>query len=253
MDPDLRRKQLARLTAIATAALDVFTRDGFGSAQVVDIARRAELSVGTLYLYADSKQALFELAVQAAAFGIDVACDVDPTSLPLRARGMDATAVFVEDGIRQRAHWPVLKAALRVSAPPDVDAEVAAVVGEMFDLLSRERPMIWLLDRCAWELPRLREVYVERARRPYFDDIARYVRRRRSAPLGRRGEQPAAIGRAVVEMVAWMAMHRARDPVAQPFDTVAARYACIALASGGLLGTPAPSRRRLRSVMSGAS
>jgi hypothetical protein len=154
-----------------------------------------------------------------------------------------ATSAFVEDGIRQRAHWPVLKAALRASAARDVDVEVAAVVGEMFDLLSRERPMIWLLDRCAWELPRLRDVYVERARQPYFDDVARYVRRRRSAPLGRRGEQSAAIGRAVVEMVAWMAMHRARDPAAQPFDTAAARHACIVIASGGLLGTSAPLRR----------
>jgi AcrR family transcriptional regulator len=241
------------LTAIATAALDMFTRDGFASAQVVDIAGRAGLSVGTLYLYADSKQALFELAVQVAALGAAIACDVDLASLPLRARGMDAIAAFVEDGIRQRAHWPVLKAALRAGAPRDVDVEVAAVVGEMFDLLSRERPMIWLLDRCAWELPRLREVYVERARQPYFDDIARYVRRRRSAPLGRRGESSAAIGRAVVEMVAWMAMHRARDPVAQPFDTAAARYACVAVASGGLLGAATPFRPQRRSVTSGAS
>jgi hypothetical protein len=164
---------------------------------------------------------------------------------------MDATAALLEDGIRQRARWPLLKAALRATAPHDVDVEIAAVVGEMFDLLSRERPMIWLLDRCAWEWPRLRDVYVERTRKPYFDDIARYVRRRRRTPPGGRGENPAAIGRAVLEMVAWMAMHRAREPVAQPFDTAAARYACIALASGGLLGTTAPCKRQQRSFASG--
>ena len=78
---DLRRKQLARLTAIATAALDVFTRDGFGSAQVVDIARRAGLSVGTLYLYADGKQALFELAVRAAAFGAEKSSTFPPRTV----------------------------------------------------------------------------------------------------------------------------------------------------------------------------
>lgn len=50
----MRRKQLARLNAIATAALEVFTRDGFTSAQVADIARKAGLSVGTLYLCAES-------------------------------------------------------------------------------------------------------------------------------------------------------------------------------------------------------
>jgi AcrR family transcriptional regulator len=245
---ELRRKQLARLTTIAAAALEVFTCDGFHSAQVVDIAKKAGLSVGTLYLYADSKQALFELAVRAAALGADVGRDVDLATLPLRARGMEATAVLLANTIHQRARWPVLKAALRAIAPRDLDAEIAAIVSELFELLSRERTMIWLLDRCAWELPRLRDVYVEGVRKPYFGDIARYVKKRRRMPSGGRGEDPAAIGRALVEMVAWMAMHRARVPIAPPFDTAAARDACIAIASGGLLGT---SIRGRSSVSSG--
>jgi AcrR family transcriptional regulator len=215
----------------------VFTCDGFNSAQVADIAKRAGLSVGTLYLYVDSKQALFELAVRGAALGADVERDVDLAALPLHAQGMDVTAVFLADTIHQRARWPVLKAALRTVTTRDVDVEIAAIVGELFDLLSRARTMIWLLDRCAWELPQLRDVYVEGVRKPYFGDIALYVRKRRGMRPGSRGEDPAAIGRALVEMVAWMAMHHARQPVALPFDTAAARDACIAIASGGLLGT----------------
>jgi hypothetical protein len=175
--------------------------------------------------------------VRAAALGADVGGDVDLATLPLRAQGMDATAVFLVDTIHERARWPVLKAALRAVTARDVDLEIAAIVGELFDLLSRARTMIWLLDRCAWELPRLRDVYVEGVRKPYFSDIALYVRKRRRLPPGSRGEDPAAIGRALVEMVAWMAMHHARQPVALPFDTAAAREACIAIASGGLLGT----------------
>jgi len=69
-------------------------------------------------------------------------------------------------------------------------------------------------------------------------------------PPGSRGDHPAAIGRALVEMVAWMAMHRARQPVALPFDTAAARDACIAIATGGLLGTGVTFRRW--SIRSGA-
>ena len=190
--------------------------------------------------------------MRAAALGADVGLDVDPATLPLRARGMDATAILLDDAIGHRAHWPVLKAALRAIGPHDVEAEIAAVVSELFDLLSRERPLIWLLDRCAWELPQLRDVYVERARKPYFGDIACYVRRRRRMPPGGRGEHPAAIGRAVVEMVAWMAMHRVREPVALPFDTAAARCACIAVASGGLLGTSVTFRRWRPFAASGA-
>jgi hypothetical protein len=175
--------------------------------------------------------------VRAATLGADVDRNVDLATLPLRALGMDATAVLLANTIRQRARWPVLKAALRAVAARDVNAEIAAIVGELFDLLSRARSMIWLLDRCAWELPRLRDVYVEGVQKPYFGDIALYVRKRRRMPPGRRGEDPAAIGRGLVEMVAWMAMHHARLPVALPFDTAAARDACIAIASGGLLGT----------------
>jgi hypothetical protein len=185
--------------------------------------------------------------------GADVDSDIDLATLPLRAQGMDATAVLLANIIRQRARWPVLKAALRAVAARDVDAEIAAIVGELFDLLSRARTMIWLLDRCAWELPRLRDVYVEGVHKPYFGDIALYVRKRRRMPPGSRGEAPAAIGRALVEMVAWMAMHHARMPVALPFDKAAARDACIAIASGGLLGTRVNFSRPQSSFPSRAS
>ncbi len=234
----MRRKQPARLNAIATAALAVFTRDGFASAQVADIAREAGLSVGTLYLYADGKQALFELALAAAVPGADVGRDVKAAALPLRARGMPAAAARLDAAMHRHAHWPVLRAALRANtAPRDAEAEIAAVVRELFDLLTGGRVMIWLLDRCAWELPQLREVYLDRVRAPYFADLERYVRRRQRLPARDRSKHPAAVGRAVVEMVAWMAMHRIREPLVQPFDATAARQACIALACGGLLGT----------------
>jgi len=241
----LRRRQPEKLAAIAAAALAVFTRDGFAAAQVADIAREAGLSVGTLYLYADSKQALFELAVRAAAPEADAVRDVDLATLPLRARGMEATAALLDDAVRQRARWPVLKAALRVTTPRDLDSEIAAIVGELFDLMSRGRAMIWLLDRCAWELPWLRDIFVERMRGPYFGDLARYVRRRGKIRHFGGGKYPAAMSRAVVEMVAWMAMHRARDPGGVQFDEAAARRACIAIACGGVLGVGVPDGVRL--------
>ena len=241
------------MTAIAAAALAVFTRDGFAAAQVAEIAREAGLSVGTIYLYADGKQALFELAVRAAAPEPDAGGVIDLAVLPVRARGIEATAALLDHAVRQRARWPVLKAALRVSAPRDVDAEIAAIVGELFDLLSRGRALIWLFDRCAWELPWLRDIYVERVRGPYFGDLARYVRRRGKMPRLGGGKYPAAVSRAVVEMVAWMAMHHARDLGAVQFDQAAARRACIAIACDGLLGMGAPSRRRHPSAASGAA
>jgi len=51
---------------ILAAALAVFAEKGFAAARLDDIAARAEVSKGTLYLYFDSKEALFEALVRAA-------------------------------------------------------------------------------------------------------------------------------------------------------------------------------------------
>src|SRR3954463_3800320 len=50
----------AKLQAILDAALDVFAENGFAGARLDDVAARAGVAKGTIYLYAESKQALFE-------------------------------------------------------------------------------------------------------------------------------------------------------------------------------------------------
>ena len=53
-----------RRVAFVTAALDEFYENGFAAARMEDIARRAGFSKGALYLYFDSKEALFEAVVE---------------------------------------------------------------------------------------------------------------------------------------------------------------------------------------------
>ena len=45
------KKCAARRTAILDAALEEFSRQGFAAARMEDIARRARVSKGSLYLY----------------------------------------------------------------------------------------------------------------------------------------------------------------------------------------------------------
>lgn len=56
--PKFRRRAEARPDEILDAALAVFTEKGFDAARVDDIAGRAGLSKGAVYLYFDSKEAL---------------------------------------------------------------------------------------------------------------------------------------------------------------------------------------------------
>ncbi len=53
-------------TAILEAAGEAFARFGFKKASVEDIARRAGVGKGTIYLYFESKDALFEACIRAS-------------------------------------------------------------------------------------------------------------------------------------------------------------------------------------------
>jgi AcrR family transcriptional regulator len=64
--PRWRRRKDARPQEILEAALDVFVRQGFAATRVQDIARQAGITIGTLYLYFPSKEALFHAAVMQA-------------------------------------------------------------------------------------------------------------------------------------------------------------------------------------------
>jgi AcrR family transcriptional regulator len=54
----------ARRCAIIDAALEEFTAQGFTSAKLDDVAVRAGIGKGTIYLYFDSKESLFEEVVR---------------------------------------------------------------------------------------------------------------------------------------------------------------------------------------------
>ncbi|MFT3722265.1 MAG: TetR/AcrR family transcriptional regulator [Hyphomonadaceae bacterium] len=62
--PKWRRRADARPAEIVQAAYEVFSEKGFASARLDDIARRAGVSKGALYLYFETKQDIFEAVVK---------------------------------------------------------------------------------------------------------------------------------------------------------------------------------------------
>ena len=65
--PSHRRQPEARPEQILEAALTVFGEQGFAAARVEEIARRAGLSKGTLYLYFPSKEAMLNALIEQSA------------------------------------------------------------------------------------------------------------------------------------------------------------------------------------------
>jgi len=63
--PRQRRKE-ARPAELAAAALELFVEKGYAATRLDDVAARAGVSKGTVYLYFESKEALFKAALEAA-------------------------------------------------------------------------------------------------------------------------------------------------------------------------------------------
>src|ERR1700688_5127516 len=87
----------AKRRQIVQGARSIFLAQGFDAASMNDIAKAAGVSKGTLYVYFDNKEQLFEAIVHQACLGhAEAAFDLDPrdhdaekTLRPLSARYME--------------------------------------------------------------------------------------------------------------------------------------------------------------------
>lgn len=64
--PKWRRRKEARPQEIVDAALEVFAERGYAAARLEDVASRAGVSKGTLYLYFPNKEELFKAVIRSA-------------------------------------------------------------------------------------------------------------------------------------------------------------------------------------------
>jgi AcrR family transcriptional regulator len=63
-EPRFERRKDARPGEILDAALDLFVERGYAATRLEDVAQRAGVAKGTVYLYFDSKEALFKAVVR---------------------------------------------------------------------------------------------------------------------------------------------------------------------------------------------
>jgi AcrR family transcriptional regulator len=64
LEPRWERRKDARPGELAAAAVELFVERGFSATRLDDVAKRAGVSKGTLYLYFDSKEDLFKCVVR---------------------------------------------------------------------------------------------------------------------------------------------------------------------------------------------
>ncbi len=92
------RDRNARRAAILDAALDEFAAHGFAATRLDDVARRADIAKGTIYLYFRDKEALFHALVRTLASPIIARIAALPESdMPVRQIAQAIAQTFVRD------------------------------------------------------------------------------------------------------------------------------------------------------------
>jgi len=96
-----RRRKEARPAELLEAAWDVFAEKGFAAARMEDIAARAGVAKGTVYLYFAGKEAVFQALVQSAVLPnlerFETALTADPAPAADRLRRLMTGIIGVID------------------------------------------------------------------------------------------------------------------------------------------------------------
>jgi AcrR family transcriptional regulator len=198
-----------RFERLVECATRVFIEQGYRRTQMGDIADALGVAKGTVYLYVESKEALFDLVVRSAdsTDGVRV-----PEALPVSTPAPGATLAVAEERMAKGATLPALNAALARKQVRDARGELEEIVRELYRTLSANREGIKLLDRAGRDFPELADLWFRGGREGLLGLFCEYIegriRRKRFRPV----PDVAVAARLVIETIVFWAVHRHWDP-----------------------------------------
>ena len=220
-----------RFDDLVRCATEVFIARGYRHTQMADVAEAVGVSKATLYLYVESKEALFALC--------DVHADSPgpiekPAVLPVPEPAPGALAARMKQRLDREGALPLLMAGLGRARAADIRLELAGILHELYSAMERHCCGIKLVDRC-WDHPELGPVWQELGRRQPRNHLAEYVQLRMRAGQLRIHSNPSLVARLAVETIATWAIHIKWDRSPEDFDPVAAKEAVLEYVLRGLL------------------
>lgn len=222
-----------RLQELVAAALEVFCRRGYERSQVADVAKVMGVSSGTIYLYVEGKEALFDLVIRHNAS--EDSAWLEDLEIPVPTPQPGATMEFLREVLDRKGQWPLLEAALSTRRASDIRSELDGVVREQYRLMTRHRAGLVLLTRSALEFPGLAEVFVLGLRKRLLDCLGQYLRARiKSGQIRPLADVPATAA-VVTQTIAWANLQRPFDPGLSAFSEQTIEDSTVDLIVSGLL------------------
>jgi len=222
-----KRDARERLPELIAAAVRVFTREGYRSARMSDVAAEMGLSEAAIYRYVDSKEGLFVLAIRHALLLEDLpAGDLPLSPAPLAATVAEAR-VFIAEVVPFGTLAEALSGSRHQLSADDTAAELEKILRELFELESRTREAADMLERSARELPEMADLLNAGIRGPLLAALTEYLSGRAQAGTLRRTPDTPVTARLVLETLTWFARHRFSDPAGAAIPAELAQDAAV--------------------------
>ena len=227
-----RRMPDDRLEQLVEVATRVFIEQGYAKTQMADVATALGVAKGTVYLYVESKEALFDLVARYADAPRPFA---KKPSLPVRTPKPGATLKYVRERIAQSQVPPTLARGLAAKRIGDARVEFEAIVGELYDTLAANRRGIKLLDRSARDYPELAALWFEGGRGGLITLLTQYLDERVRRRVFWTAPDTTVAARLIIETVTFWAVHRHADPHPQTVDEAVAKETVVQFLTRALI------------------
>jgi AcrR family transcriptional regulator len=225
----------SRLKDLIACATRVFIEQGYRRTQIADIAAELGVAKGTVYLYVESKEALFA-AVLLWADGEPPG--VSELELPLPTPAPEELPRTLARRLASDAIPASLTRALGRARAPDVRAELEEIVADLYAISSRNRTAIKLFDRCGRDHPALASAFYGGGRFAQLEALVTLLEARVRAGQLPPVAAPALVSRFVIETIATWAVHIHWDPAPQPIDPAGAERVVVDLLVQALTAEP---------------
>lgn len=226
----MRRATRDRLQELVEVSTRVFIAKGYRQTRMDEITRAMGLSPAAIYRYVESKEALFDLLIRSS---VSLAPEKERVKIPVPSPRRGATLAFIRKTLERQGRLDNLEAALGTDVAKDIEAELEGIVRELYTKTSRYHTTIKLLDAASLDWPELARLWSGQWRAAVVRKLAGYLERRISRGVLQPVPDPSAWARLIIEIVAFLAMHRHYDPHPTPTDsTVAEETAVMAVVRG---------------------
>jgi AcrR family transcriptional regulator len=213
-----------RIEKLVDCAAEVFIEQGYRRTQMEDVAAAVGIAKGTLYLYVDSKEALFDLVCRFADGPRPLP---NPLKLPIPTPRAGSTVRYVRERLSRHQVPQALAGALAARRVVDARAELGAIAAELYDALNVNRRGIKLLDRSARDWPELAALWFEGARGGLIQALQKYLDDRVRRGLLRAFPDSGVAARVIIETLVFWTVHRHWDRQPQIVEETVAKGTVI--------------------------